>query len=130
MIRHLTAAAVLPFLLASPAFADCSDELKKLEQTVVSAETGAGGTGSGMPATQHQEEVLAGQQEKPVGSETTGSTNTQEAISPHQEEVLRDVEPRDRPAELLSEARELAEAGNEQACMEKLPEIRSLIGVE
>ncbi|OHV78714.1 hypothetical protein [Ensifer sp. LCM 4579] len=130
MIKHLTAAAVLPLLLAMPAFADCSDELKKIEQTVVSAETGVSGTESGMPATQHQEEVLAGQQEQPVGSETTGSTNTQEAISPHQEEVLRDVDVGERPAELMAEARKLAEAGDEQGCMEKLTEIRSLVGVE
>ncbi len=130
MMKRLTAAAVLPFLLASPAFADCSEELQKLEQTIVSAETGVSGSESGMPATQHQEEVLAGQQEQPVGSETTGSTNTQEAITPHQEEVLRDVEVGSKPAELMAEARELAEAGDEQACMEKLTEIRSLVGAE
>lgn len=128
MMKRLTAAAVLPLLLAAPAFADCRQDLQKLEQAIASAETGAPATGA--PITEHQEEVLAGEQ-KNVGTETTGSTGTQtEAISPHQEEVTRSADVGDRPSELMAEARKMAEAGDEQGCMEKVGEIRGLVGAE
>lgn len=127
MMKRFTAAAVLPILLAAPAFADCRQDLQKLEQAIATAETGA--PASGAPTTEHQEEVLAGEEKKSVGAETTGSTDTQaRSITPHQEEVTRSIDMGDRPSELMAEARKMAEAGDEQGCMEKVGEIRGLIG--
>jgi hypothetical protein len=129
MSIRLIAATAVPLLLAAPAFADCSQELQKLEPAIVAAETGA----SGAPVTEHQEEVMPGEQKKGVGTDITGSTGTQtEAISPHQEQVTgtRTDESADKPSQLLAEARKMAEAGDEQGCMTKLAEIKGLIGEE
>ncbi|OAP36255.1 hypothetical protein AU381_17145 [Sinorhizobium glycinis] len=129
MSIRLIAATAIPLLLAAPAFADCRQELEKLGQAIVSAETGA--SGSGASVTEHQEEVTAGEQKKGVGTEITGSTGTQtEAVSPHQEQVTgtRTGESADKPSQLAAEARKMAEAGDEQGCMKKLTEIKDLIG--
>src|SRR5262245_7361701 len=56
-IRIATATAIV-LAFAAPAFADCKQELAALDQPVVSAETGAATNKSGMPATEHQEQVL------------------------------------------------------------------------
>lgn len=131
MLIRLIAATAVPLLLTVPAFADCSQELAKLEQTVVSAETGASGNKSGVPVTKHQEEVMAGKQKQGVGTETTGSTGTEtKAISPHQEQVTgkRTGESADKPSQIMAEARKMAQAGDEQGCMKKLAEIKDLIG--
>jgi hypothetical protein len=131
MFVRLAAATAIPLLLATPAFADCTQELQKLQQAAVSAETGADASKSGMPATKHQEEVMAGKQKKGVDTETTGSTGSQaEAISPHQEQVTgtRTAESADRPSQLMTEARKMAQAGDEQGCMDKVAEIKNLIG--
>ena len=53
-IRLATITAV-SFLVASPALADCKQDLAMLEQPAVSAETGASTGKSGMPVTEHQE---------------------------------------------------------------------------
>lgn len=131
MLIRLTVATALPILLAAPALADCRQELEKLEPAIVSAETGAAGSGSGAPVTEHQEEVMPGKQKKGVGTEITGSTGAQtEATSPHQEQVTgeRTGESADKPSQLLAEARKMAEAGDEQGCMKKLAEIKDLVG--
>ncbi|PDT32716.1 MULTISPECIES: hypothetical protein [Sinorhizobium] len=127
MSIRLVAATAVTLLLAAPAFADCRQELEKLDQAIVSAETG----GSGGAVTQHQEKVTAGEQKKGVGTEITGSTGTQtEAISPHQEQVTgtRTGESADKPSTLAAEARKMADAGDEAGCMKKLTEIKGLIG--
>ncbi|PDT79998.1 MULTISPECIES: hypothetical protein [Sinorhizobium] len=126
MLIRLIAATAVPLLLAAPAFADCRQELEKLGQAIVSAETGASGS-----VTEHQEEVTAGEQKKGVGTEITGSTGTQtEAVSPHQEQVTgtRSGETADKPSQLAAEARKMADAGDEPGCMKKLAEIKGLIG--
>ncbi|MDK1385570.1 hypothetical protein QN224_09150 [Sinorhizobium sp. 8-89] len=131
MLIRLIAATALPLLLAAPAFANCTQELAKLEQAMVAAETGASGSTAGVPVTEHQEEVMPGKQKQGVGTETTGSTGTQtEAVSPHQEQVTgtRTGESADKPSQLLAEARKMAEANDEQGCMKKLAEIKGLIG--
>ncbi|TCU09643.1 hypothetical protein EV132_12443 [Rhizobium sullae] len=131
MLIRLIVATAAPLLLAAPAFADCSQELAKLEQATVSAETGASGSKSGVPVTKHQEEVMAGKQKQGVGTETTGSTGTQtKAISPHEEQVTGKGtgESADKPSKILAEARKMAQAGDEQGCMKKLAEIKGLIG--
>ena len=61
-IRFLTTSAVI-LLIAGPAFADCSQEIESLKEAVTEAETGASTTETGMPATKHQEQVLAGDQQ-------------------------------------------------------------------
>nr|WP_225165749.1 hypothetical protein [Ensifer sp. IC4062] len=127
------AATALPILLAAPAFADCRQELEKLEPAIVSAETGASSSKSGAPVTEHQEEVMSGKQKQAVGTDITGSTGSQtEATSPHQEQVTgrRTGESADKPSLLVAEARKMAEAGDEQGCMKKLAEIKGLLGEE
>ncbi|THK37803.1 hypothetical protein EHS39_12165 [Ensifer sp. MPMI2T] len=131
MLIRLMAATALPILLAAPAVADCRQELEKLGPAIVSAETGASGSKSGAPVTEHQEEVMPGKQKKAIGTDITGSTGAQtEAISPHQEQVTgrRTGESADKPNQLAAEARKMAEAGDEQGCMKKLAEIKGLIG--
>ena len=100
-----------------------------LEQPVVSAETGASTDKSGMPVTEHQEEVMPGNQ-TPSG-ETTGSTSGKvEAISPHQEQVTGGATGRnaDQVAQMTTEARTLADAGDEAGCMAKVTELKGLLG--
>ena len=60
LIRFLTASA-LATLLAPSAFAACQDEISNLDQAVIAAETGAQ-TGDAAEATEHQEQVLGGEQ--------------------------------------------------------------------
>ncbi|PSH59052.1 hypothetical protein CU102_27775 [Phyllobacterium brassicacearum] len=130
-IRLFTiAAATLCF--AAPAVADCQEELNNLKQATVSAETGAATDNSGMPATKHQEEVLSGKQQG-SGTEVTGSTTgTVEAISPHQKQVT------DQPSgsqtekigQLMAEAGKMANAGDEQGCMNKVSELKNLMGIK
>jgi hypothetical protein len=129
MSMRIIAATALPLLLAAPAFADCSQELQKLEQATVSAETGAS-TKAGVPVTKHQEEVMRGTQ-KGVSQETTGSTSGQvKAVSPHQEQVMgeRTAQGGERASQLMTEARKMANAGDEQGCANKLAEIKNLLG--
>ncbi len=130
-IRLFTiAAATLCF--AAPAAAACQEELNNLKQATVSAETGAATDNSGMPATKHQEEVLSGKQQG-SGTEVTGSTTgAVEAISPHQEQVT------DQPSgtqtekigQLMAEAGKMANAGDEQGCMNKVSELKNLMGIK
>jgi hypothetical protein len=130
MSIRIIAATALPLLLAAPAFADCRQELQKLEQATVSAETGASTNKAGVPATKHQEEAMRGTQ-KGVSQETTGSTGGQvKAVSPHQEQVMgeRTAQSGERASQLMTEARKMADAGDEQGCAGKLAEIKNLLG--
>ena len=131
-IRILTVSALAMFL-ASPAFADCQQEVSKLDTTVIAAETGAETGEGGMPATAHQEQVLGENQTEGEAAGTGASADAAsvEAVSPHQREVLREVPDEDRTqaTTLLSEARDMAAAGNEQGCMDKLAEVKTLLGI-
>ena len=127
--RFVTATAFL-LLLSGSAFADCKQELDKLEPTVISAETGAA-TGQ-TAATEHQKEVTSGDKSA-VDTETTGSTGEAvKAISPHQEEVMgKDTKsPANKASQTMMEARKLADAGNEDGCMEKVAELKKLVGAD
>ena len=100
-----------------------------LEPPATSAETGASTDHSGVPVTEHQEQVMPGGQ-TPSG-ETTGSTsNKVEAISPHQEQVTGGAAggSTDQVAQKMTEARKLAEAGDEAECMSKVTELKGLVG--
>lgn len=130
--RTLTAGAALS-LLAAPAWADCQQEIDALDSAVVTAETGAATGDAPLPATEHQEEVLSGEQgtseEAPMET-AAGATGDVEATSMHQRQVMAqlDEQTKSEAAVLLDEAQELAQAGKEEACMAKLGEVRDLIG--
>lgn len=130
-LRILAAGAALT-LLASPAWADCQEEIQALDQQIVAAETGATTGDESLPATEHQQEVLGDEAPHETAAGATGSTGDVEATSPHQQQVVRELDD-DTQAEasqMIDEARELAQAGDEQACMAKLAEIRELVGTQ
>ena len=127
MSIRLATIIAISFLVASPALADCKHDLAMLEQPAVSAETGASTDKSGMPVTQHQEQVMPGNQT--TSGETTGSTsNKVEAISPHQEQVTGVATGHDQIAQMMPEARKLADTGDEAGCMRKVTELKGLLG--
>ena len=143
--RAILAAGTALALLGAPmlsagAWAACADETQALNQQIVAAETGATTQGD-MPATEHQQEVLSGA-DKPAGEappmETAagatgaGSTGDVEATSPHQRQVVRELDDdtRGEASQLLAEAEALAAAGDEDACMTKLEEVRALLPAE
>ena len=129
-LRLMTTTAVL-LLMATPGFADCNQELNTLEEAAVTAETGASTSESGMSATEHQKEVLEGKQDS--GTETTGSTSGKvEAITPHQKQVTGETSGKSstQVSELMAEARNMAEAGDEPGCMKKVSELKNLLGVK
>jgi hypothetical protein len=127
-IRIATATAI-GLMLADPALADCNQELKALEQSVVSAETGASTNSAGMPATKHQEGVLSGKQ-KGAESEITGSTTgTVKPTTPHQEQVTG-TQSGEHPSQLMAEARKMSESGDESGCMKKTAELKNMLGVK
>ena len=125
MSKRIAIVAGFALIAASPALADCKQELTALEQKVVHATTGASTSESGMPATKHQEEALAGKQE------TTGSTAAPvEPTSPHQEQVVRKLKSDEQATQLMAEARQMSEAGNEQECMKKVTELKDVLGAK
>jgi hypothetical protein len=127
MITRIATSVAFALTLTSPAFSDCNQELKALEQNVVSAETGASTSESGMPATKHQEELLAGKQKS---GETTGSTAVAvEPTSPHQEQVTKQ-RTQGTANQLMAEARKMSEAGDEQGCMKKVGELKNILGTK
>jgi hypothetical protein len=127
----ITSAALLS--IAGPAFADCNQEIERLNAAVTQAETGASSATTGLPATPHQEEVLAGDQQS-ESEEAGGATNAGQGnvpSSPHQQEALAKAEGADQqPADILAEAGDMAAAGDEAGCMEKVTQVKSLLGVD
>ncbi|MFU0506515.1 hypothetical protein [Pseudaminobacter sp. NGMCC 1.201702] len=122
----MTTAIVLS--LASPVLADCGEELSKLEQAAVTAETGAS---TEMPATKHQEEVLSGKQQT-ESKETTGAISGEvEAVSPHQKQVTGEAADKSGDiGQMMADARRLADAGDEQGCMSKVGELKDAMGIK
>jgi hypothetical protein len=129
MPNRIATTAALALMLTGPAFADCAEELKAIEQNVISAETGASTNKSGMPVTKHQEELLPGKQAS-GDSETTGSTGAVKPTSPHQEQVTGAAPASEHASQMMGEARKMAEAGDEQGCMKKLAELKEALGVK
>jgi hypothetical protein len=130
MSTRIAITAAFALILAWPAFADCNQELKALEQNVVAAGTGASTSETGMPGTKHQEEVLAAKQ-KSGEPETTGSTAPAAPTSPHQEQVTkRGTQSAEHANQLIAEARKLSAAGNEQECMKKAAELKDVLGIK
>ena len=125
-IRILPAAAVFG-LLAFPAFANCEQELSKLNEAVTASETGA--TTEQVPATKHQEEVMSGDQGTASTEPNASSGQAVEAASPHQKVVRsKDAADAQHPSEMMKEADDLAKAGDEVGCMEKVTQLKELIG--
>ncbi|TIQ36252.1 MAG: hypothetical protein E5X48_10705 [Mesorhizobium sp.] len=130
-IRIATASAFI-LAIASPAFADCGQELKALEPNVTTAETGAVPNKSGIPATKHQAEVMTGKQQG-GNTEITGSTaGAVKPTTPHQEQVTgaRSGQSAEHPSQLMAEARKMFQAGDERGCMKKLAELKDSLGVK
>ena len=124
-VRLLTTSALL-LVLAGPAFADCKQEIAGLKPAVTEAETGASTSAAGMPATSHQEQVLKGKQ-----GDATGASGGNVAASPHQREALAKTDNgQPEPAALMAQADDMAAAGNEQGCMQKISELKNLLGLK
>jgi hypothetical protein len=136
MSGRLLITSALMLVLAGPAFADCAEELEDLHEAVVQAETGAS-PDAAFPATPHQEEVLEGNQQGETGEGSGGPSSAGSAdlpASPHQQQVLEEAPTGEgggqHPAELVAEAREMAAAGDEEGCMQRVAEAKSLLGME
>ncbi|MER8549132.1 hypothetical protein [Mesorhizobium sp. M0323] len=132
MFIRIVSASALVLAFASPGFADCGQELKVLEPNVITAETGASPNKSGIPATKHQEEVMAGKQQG-GNPEITGSTaGNVKPTTPHQEQVTgnRSAQNAEHPSQLMAEAHKMSQAGDEQGCMKKLAELKDALGVK
>jgi hypothetical protein len=103
-------------VLAGPAFADCKQEIQSLNEAVTQAETGASAGDAGLPATPHQEEVLAGDQQGESG-EAGGQRNM--PASPHQQQALAETKTNQNGAQqapdLITEARDMAEPAMRKA---------------
>jgi hypothetical protein len=129
MLMRTAIVSGFALILASPALADCNQELAALEPNVVSAETGATSDPSGMPATKHQEEVMAGKQ---ADKETTGASGQVEPTSPHQEQVTgkRSSQSAEHPSQVMAEAKKMAQSGDEKGCMDKVTELKEMLGTK
>ena len=139
-VRFLTASAVM-LLIAGPAFADCSQEIQSLKAAVTQAETGASSAETGIPATQHQEQVLAGDQQADKGA-AGAATGGQADIpaSPHQQQVLAepaagpsqggDAASAQQAADMVAQAGDMLEAGNEEGCMQKVTLAKDLLDTD
>ena len=109
----ITSASLL--LIAAPAFADCNQEVDAVSEAVTQAEAGASSAGTGLPATPHQDQVLAGKQQGQSG--VAGQDAAAQAgvpASPHQQQVLAGAQTGQQPSNLIAEARDMAKAGNEE----------------
>jgi hypothetical protein len=109
-------------------------EIQSLSETVTQAETGASSAATGLPATQHQESLLAGDQQGET--EAAGASDAGQGempASPHQQQALTqqtDQGGEQQPAALLAEARDMAETGDEEGCMQKITQAKSLLGID
>lgn len=129
---HILIASASALLVASSAFADCQEEVSNLDEAVIAAETGAETGETDMPSTEHQEQALGEVQTEGEAASDGTAAGSVEALSPHQREALREVPEEDRTEAktLLGEARDMAAAGEEQGCLDKLAEVKTLLGLE
>ena len=131
MSGRLLIASAFTLLFTGPAFADCDQEIQGLNEAVIQAETGASSAGTGLPATPHQDQVLAGKQQGQSG--VAGQDAAAQAgvpASPHQQQVLAGAQTGQQPSNLIAEARDMAKAGNEEGCMQKVSQAKSLLGID
>jgi hypothetical protein len=131
MYGRLLITSAFALLFTGPAFADCNQAIQDLKETVTQAETGAGSAGSAVPTSPHQEQVLAGKQQGETGEAgQSAAGQSGMAASPHQQQVLAGAQDDQQLSELVAQASEMAKAGDEQGCMQKIGEAKSLLGVD
>jgi hypothetical protein len=131
MSARLLIASAFTLLFTGPAFADCDQAIQDLKEMVTQAETGAGGAGSALPTSPHQEQVLAGKQQGETGvAGQSASGQADMPASPHQQQVLAGGQAGEQLSELVAEASEMAKAGDEQGCMQKVSEAKGLLGID
>ena len=85
-----------------------------------------------IPATPHQEQVLEGNQQGESSQAPSGPSSAGQAdvpASPHQQQTLEEGSG-EQAADLVAEAREMAAAGDEDGCMQKVTQAKDLLGVE
>ena len=133
MSGHLLITGAIMLAIAGPAFADCNQEIQSLEEAVTQAETGAS-TDAALPATPHQEEALAGSQQGGGAAGPSDAGQADAPASPHQQQVLAETSTGERggqqPADLIAEARDMAKAGDEEGCMQKVTQAKDLLGID
>ena len=125
-IKLLLSVAIIG-LMSGPTWAGCADELAKLEQAVVTAETGASTDASGMEPTKHEQQVMSGDESDKAGAETavtdetTASTSGQvKAEPPHQKEVTGQSDAK-APDQMMKEANEMAKSGDKAGSSRSSP---------
>ena len=131
--RLFTTAAAVVLLGAGTAFAECDAEIRNLEEAMLHAETGATQAATGMPATEHQEEVLA--DDEAIAEEATAAAEQpDDPATLHQEEVTAALEPdaetMEQAGQLLAEAREMAAAGDQEGCMQRVEQAQALLDLD
>jgi hypothetical protein len=111
--------------------ADCNQEIERLNEAVTQAETGAS-TDAALPAPPYQEEVLAGDQQSE--SEEAGGHQRRSGgcpgITPSAASAHKTSGGDQHPADILADARDMAEAGHETGCMEKVTQLKDLLGID
>jgi hypothetical protein len=134
-VRLFTTTSAVLLMVAGPAFADCQQEIASLEAAATEAATGADTGQSDMPASEHQQEVLSEDKEQNTSdaSGAAGMAGTGESAMPateHQQEVLEGSQGGGEDWEaIVAEAKDMAAAGDETGCMEKVTEAKSTLGM-
>lgn len=135
MVLRILTTSALAVLLAGPAFAACTDEIAKLDPAITQAATGEAATSSDMPASKHQENVLAGAKEQAGAATGAGADAVPGQVdvpaTEHQEQVtgLADAKQQADVTTLLDRAKQQADAGEEQACMQTVSQIENQLGM-
>ena len=131
MSGRLLITSAFTLLFTGPAFADCNQAIQDVKGMVTEAETGAGSAGSALPTSPHQEQVLAGKQQGETGATGQSAAGSADmAASPHQEQVLAEGQTGQQLSDLVAEASEMAEAGDEEGCMQKVSKAKGLLGID
>jgi hypothetical protein len=131
MFARLLITSASALLFTGPAFADCNQAIQDLKEMVNQAETGAGSAASALPTSPHQEQVLAGKQQGETGATGQSAADQSDmAASPHQQQVLAGGEAGQQLSELVAEASKMADAGDEQGCMQKVSQAKGLLGID
>lgn len=135
MTRHFAGLAASFVLLATPALADCAQELAALEsQDRASSTTTA-------PATPHQNQSVGGGTSATQGTAAQGADGPASAASPHQMQALGGggsgapaeaggVTNQEQVTALMGGARDMQSQGNEQGCMDLVNQAKELIGAQ
>ena len=130
MFKRVLLTSAFTLLFTGPAFADCNQAIQDVKEMVTEAETGAGSAGSALPASPHQEQVLPGKQSDTGAAGQSAAGQAEVPVSPHQQQVLAGGQAGQQTAALIAQASEMAEAGDEQGCLQKVTEVKSVLGMD